>query len=55
MIVYFKVAEIKIAHAKIYLYFCSEKFLNFITCLMDGFQLPQVCRVAVMRHAIFYH
>ena len=55
MIVYLTVVEIKIALAKIYLYFCSENFLNFMASLMDGFQLPQVCRVTVMRHSIFYH
>ena len=55
MIEYFKVVEIKIAHANIYLYFCSENFLNFMPSLMDGFQLPQVCRVTVMRNSIFYH
>ena len=55
VIVYFTVVEIKIAHAKIYLYFCSENFQNFMASLMDGFQLPQVCRVTVMRHSIFYH
>ena len=55
MIVYLTVVEIKIALAKIYLYFCSENFLNFMASLMDGFQLPHVCRVTVMRHSIFYH
>ena len=55
MIVYFTVVEIKIALAKIYLYFCGENFLNFMASLMDGFQLPHVCRVTVMRHSIFYH
>ena len=55
MIVYFTVVEIKVAHGNIYLYFCGENFLNFMASLMDGFQLPQVCRVTVMWHSIFYH
>ena len=53
--VYVTVSEIKTVHAKFYMYFFSENFLNFMACFVDGFQLPQVCRVTVMRQFIFYH